>query len=474
LLAPPEIKGEQQAYIPYMAAKQAIAKVLNDKKNMQERHVVIITEMSDVFKRAEDQTQGYYEEFVLKLKKQHAQKMVTFRQVIQLQQTELNQGKLNWENTLKSLNARNKALMEEKHLLLKQCKEGFAKMEQERNATVQKLVEELDREKAAHKSETERLHSEHSSAISTLNASHASALHEANEKHQSTLSASKLSQESEIEHRVAAVRQEMAEEFEQERKRLEKEWVEKHKSGVLKGDVEETGREEAVAVGSALAVGVDENESDQEGGEVVVELRRQLEEEKKDKQTILQANTALQAKCHQFQVRLETVISTTSNDPSLQAQLTTKLEQTQTELQTLEQQKHQLTTEINEWEDNYKADNDGTEPTDEEKTEALHNLNIKLEEIDSQLKSVTSTAEALSMIKDGESVDDMELPIDGEIDMLREKVVELEKENNHLMEELGWLRGKRRTSSVRSRVVSEDETQQAIEDEDVGIERGKL
>ena len=99
---------------------------------------------------------------------------------------------------------------------------------------------------------------------------------------------SQQSHKSEIELQVAAVRQEVNEEFEREKKRLEKELVEHHGDGVLKREqvdvvgqlvlTEEAGKEKAVAVASAIA-------GPEDGSvEVSVEVKRQLEEAKKVEQ----------------------------------------------------------------------------------------------------------------------------------------------------------------------------------------------
>ena len=191
----------------------------------------------------------------------------------------------------------------------------------------------------------------------------------------------------------------------------------------------------------------------------------------------MQENTALKARCHQLKAHLEAFVSTTSSDPSLQAQVTEKLEQAETEREKLEEEKQELTNKITEWEEKYRTENDGADPSDEEKTEALNEINSKMDSVNSQLQSVASTAAALSMMKDGEASDDVETPVvSRELDVLRERVVELEEENNRLMEELGRLRQKSRTGSVRSRVASENdgrEKQQEVEEDEVMLETGK-
>ena len=56
---------------------------------MRETHVAIVSEMTNEFKAIENDTQSHFDTFVLDLRKQYANKVGTFRQVIQLQQSEL-------------------------------------------------------------------------------------------------------------------------------------------------------------------------------------------------------------------------------------------------------------------------------------------------------------------------------------------------------------------------------------------------
>ena len=149
-------------------------------------------------------------------------------------------------------------------------------------------------------------------------------------------------------------------------------------------------------------------------------------------QAILQENTALRAKSHQLQTRPEAVVSTTLNGSSLEAQVTEKFEKVELEREKPEEEKKKLTNEITE---KYRA----ADPSDEEKPEALNEINSRIDSINSQWQSVTSTAAALSMMEDREASNDVEAPVDdvSEFQALRKRVVELEEENDRLTEELG-------------------------------------
>lgn len=187
-------------------------------------------------------------------------------------------------------------------------------------------------------------------------------------------------------------------------------------------------------------------------------------------------NTALKMKCHQLQSRLEALVATAGTDPSWQAQAAEKLEQKETEREKLEEEKQQLAGQVNEWEEKYRAENNGSNPSEEERTEALTEIESKMESIDSQLKSVSNTVVALSMMRDGDVGDDvgvgLEAPSGGEVDLrevdeLRARVVELEEENDRLMEELDQLRRQRsRMRSVGSKMEGDEEGEDEEEEKE--------
>eukprot|EP00058_Branchiostoma_floridae_P016051 XP_002601539.1 hypothetical protein BRAFLDRAFT_127731 [Branchiostoma floridae] len=57
LLSPPEVKGEQQAYVPYIYAKESIAKVMDDMKRMKGNHIKIVGQIEENYRTIENETQ---------------------------------------------------------------------------------------------------------------------------------------------------------------------------------------------------------------------------------------------------------------------------------------------------------------------------------------------------------------------------------------------------------------------------------
>ena len=53
----PKIKGEEQAYVPYLFARDTIVRVVNDMKDMKSRHVTVISQIEMNYKMIEDETQ---------------------------------------------------------------------------------------------------------------------------------------------------------------------------------------------------------------------------------------------------------------------------------------------------------------------------------------------------------------------------------------------------------------------------------
>ncbi|XP_064618815.1 myosin-9-like isoform X3 [Lineus longissimus] len=143
-LSPPEIQGEKHAYVPYLFARSAIAKIMDDMKNMKLKHVSIVTEIEGNFRGIEKETQNQFNSFVLNLRGQYSTKVKTFRDVIDVHRQEVNQKQQYWEETLMALSMRNKKLLQEKKELLKKTKSDYDEYEKETGRTSAGLVHTLD------------------------------------------------------------------------------------------------------------------------------------------------------------------------------------------------------------------------------------------------------------------------------------------------------------------------------------------
>jgi hypothetical protein len=51
------MQGQQNAYVPYLIARSAIAKIMDDMKNMKLKHVSIVTDIEGNFRGIEKETQ---------------------------------------------------------------------------------------------------------------------------------------------------------------------------------------------------------------------------------------------------------------------------------------------------------------------------------------------------------------------------------------------------------------------------------
>ncbi|KAM7449659.1 hypothetical protein ABFA07_002571 [Porites harrisoni] len=144
LLAPPQLQGEQNAYIPYIYAKDCIQKVMDDMKKMKSNHVKVIDRIQDQYKSVEDDIQAKFNTFVLNLRNEYSNKVTTFRQVITIHREDSLRTNTHWEDTVKSLQAKNQTLLNEKRQLLIKNREEFTQLENEKVTAVKDLTRMLD------------------------------------------------------------------------------------------------------------------------------------------------------------------------------------------------------------------------------------------------------------------------------------------------------------------------------------------
>lgn len=144
LLAPPQLQGEQNAYIPYIYAKECIQRVMDDMKKMKSNHVKVVDRIQDQYKSVEDDIQAKFNTFVLNLRNEYSNKVTTFRQVITIHREDSLRTNTYWEDTVKSLQAKNQTLLNEKRQLLIKDREEFTKLEQEKVTAVKDLTRMLD------------------------------------------------------------------------------------------------------------------------------------------------------------------------------------------------------------------------------------------------------------------------------------------------------------------------------------------
>lgn len=144
LLAPPQLQGEQNAYIPYIYAKDCIQRVMDDMKKMKSSHVKVVDQIQDQYKSLEDDIQAKFNTFVLNLRNEYSNKVTTFRQVITIHREDSFRTNTYWQETVKSLQNKNQVLLNEKRQLLIKNREEFTKLEQDKVTAVKDLTRMLD------------------------------------------------------------------------------------------------------------------------------------------------------------------------------------------------------------------------------------------------------------------------------------------------------------------------------------------
>ncbi|KAI0243233.1 hypothetical protein LSAT2_022049 [Lamellibrachia satsuma] len=140
----------QHAYVPYLLARDRIAKITDDMKRMKLRHIIIVNDIEKNYGDIEEETQKQFTVFVVGLRKTYKEKVHTFRHVIDVHRVELNQKQQYWDNALKSLSMRNKQLLTEKKALLIQNKVEFDRLEKQKEEAVRQMTLSLDTTSKTH------------------------------------------------------------------------------------------------------------------------------------------------------------------------------------------------------------------------------------------------------------------------------------------------------------------------------------
>ncbi|XP_065672562.1 kinesin-related protein 2 isoform X3 [Hydra vulgaris] len=144
VLAPPQISGEQEAYIPISYAKQCIQKVVDDMKKMKENHYVVVEKIQHHYKLIEEDTQVQFNDYLNKLRNEYSQKVATFKQVLESHNAEFKERENFYEQAIKSLRDKNRYLIVEKRNFLSKFKDSNALKEREKTQLLADLTTMLD------------------------------------------------------------------------------------------------------------------------------------------------------------------------------------------------------------------------------------------------------------------------------------------------------------------------------------------
>ncbi|XP_041465181.1 myosin-10-like [Lytechinus variegatus] len=357
---PPQMEHEQQAYVPFIYARDCIARVMEDMKKMKGNHIRIVHEIQDNYRQIEDQTQDQFNVFVINLRSQYKEKVVTFRQVIEVHRKELDSHKSYWEQTLTSLSQRNRELMKEKKRLL-----------------------------IINKVEIERLEKEKEELRSSLT-------HQTDKEHQQVTATKKELEESNEEKKI--IQDELQSEKE-EVKRLRAE-LEALKSSSGDTVVPVVAGVERSSSRSSTRVDVAPVPVVMGGGGLGEEERQRLQDEKAEMQEKYiesqKEYVILQNKYASLEAQFQMVAKAASDGNKMDDQI----ESLKNDQETMRQEEEELTEEISKWEEDFKEKN-GREPTEEETPMSVRELQTQLDEVQNMQSDLGSKVTTLTAIKEG-------------------------------------------------------------------------
>ncbi|KAI8507762.1 hypothetical protein Bbelb_140020 [Branchiostoma belcheri] len=362
LLSPPEVKGEQQAYVPYVYAKESIAKVMDDMKRMKGNHIKIVGQIEENYRTIENETQSQFNIFVLGLRSQYGDKVKTFRQVIEAHRTELQRKEQYWDESLTSLSQRNKQLLKEKRTLLIQNKVEFERLETEKKAAVAELTKSVDHE---HKEflQEKKLHEEDK----------ASYLEELDFLRKSVKSM-------EEKHR------EQVTTMEEETKVLKDQYEsEKTEVARLKELLAKSGDKGDIAIATAAAatvistgVSIEERDTLQKQ---LVDVHKELAE--------------MRAKYEATYAQLQTMVEASGKDS-----IEEKIEAVKKEKAVITEEEQRLRDEIEQWRKEF-VDREGREPSEEDRPSMVQENYVQLEEVGLLNRQLEEKLETLLLLRDG-------------------------------------------------------------------------
>ncbi|XP_053405776.1 uncharacterized protein LOC123566477 isoform X3 [Mercenaria mercenaria] len=134
-----EDSPEKHAYIPYLYARNCIAKIMEDMKAMKTNHLVIVENIQMHYGEIETETQEQFNMFVLCMREDYSKQRGTFRKVIDAHQVELDKKEKYWNEMLQSLAERNNRLLREKKMLLVHNKTEIERLEKDKQELQEKL-----------------------------------------------------------------------------------------------------------------------------------------------------------------------------------------------------------------------------------------------------------------------------------------------------------------------------------------------
>ncbi|XP_071794114.1 uncharacterized protein [Asterias amurensis] len=388
-LKPPQLEHEQQAYVPYVYARDCLAKVMDDMKKMKYNHIRIVGQIEDTYKMIEDETQGQFNMFVGGLRIQYREKVKTFRHVIEIHRDDFGSKKTYWEETLQSLNSRNKALMKEKKKLLIINKMEYDRQEKEKEELTRELTQKMDQNQSTFVSSQKDLEEERKIMEDQL-LSEKQAHHDEVEK---------LRQE--LEEARTAVRtvpvvvdtnRRSSGDVSSERMLDEQRGS---RASLRSEGPRETHAGAAVGVAASVAVVT--------SGMSEAERRRAEDQRAKMEEKMIQSQkelVILQGKYDYIQAQYVILASLAQKDN--EAIISEQLETTQKDQEIMDEESQQLKEEIKQWEEDFKMQS-GREPTEEDRSETVKELDTQLAEAETKKVELDAKLVTLATLKEGKA-----------------------------------------------------------------------
>ncbi|XP_005111503.1 myosin-2 heavy chain [Aplysia californica] len=126
--------AEQNAYIPYLYARNCIVQITDDMKAMKHNHIRIVHDIEAHYRSLEGESQTQFMAFVVQYREKFSGKMNTFRNTLEQFRQETQAKELKWNEEVASLNEKNTKLLQEKNEALFMSKEEVEKIDAEKVA----------------------------------------------------------------------------------------------------------------------------------------------------------------------------------------------------------------------------------------------------------------------------------------------------------------------------------------------------
>ncbi|KAK7484015.1 hypothetical protein BaRGS_00024750, partial [Batillaria attramentaria] len=374
-------RPEQNAYIPYAYARDCIARIAGDMSEMKTKHVRIVKDIEKHYRAIEDETQVQFNGFVFMLRQQYTGKVATFRQVIELHRSELQQKEQYWTETLQSLTERINRLLKDRKILLVNNREEVEKVEKEKALLLTQLTTQMDHEK--------------SNAVKDF------------EK--------RLKEQDDMIEQLEAEKKRVQDELETEKK----EDVTKEKAAMLtaappSGDKDEVSEDERQRMSEERhQMSADMSRSSEERQDLMEKIkelqadvtRLSLESgEWQEKYKLLLLQVGDTAKLREQYARLESqynalalVVKTT---PESSQAAEEKVSQVDEEKAMMEAERQRLAKEIEKWEKEFRKKNK-RDPTEADKPDSAKEMYVQMEEVTQMVDSLGRQKETLEAVKSG-------------------------------------------------------------------------